>query len=309
MPDGRPFHRKRTGNVLAAVAAIPRRARRVLLVGLLVPMVGASLFLGVVRAEAADDVLHRDTVLGPGTARSSQDSRVVLWMQTDGNLVLYGDSGSGTVALWATGTQGTGNWAAMQTDGNFVVYSQDNTPLWNSGTGSDPGAFLKVQDDGKLVIYRRDLSVAWQSTQGNQDCALVKGPVGIESTALARNGVRVHRCLVDRVRALQDAASAAGMTLGGGGYRSADSQIALRKKHCGTSYHDIYIKRSSKCSPPTARPGRSMHERGLAVDFTVDGSLITDRSNRGFRWLAAHAAEYGLRNLPSEAWHWSTNGH
>ncbi|MGH9112319.1 MAG: hypothetical protein ACRDZN_08480 [Acidimicrobiales bacterium] len=27
-----------------------------------------------------------------------------------------------------------------------------------------------------------------------------------------------------------------------------------------------------------------------------------------YRWLAGRAASYGLYNLPSEAWHWSTNG-
>jgi D-alanyl-D-alanine carboxypeptidase len=51
-----------------------------------------------------------------------------------------------------------------------------------------------------------------------------------------------------------------------------------------------------------------MHERGLAVDFTLDGALIGTRSNRGYVWLAANAARFGLYNLPSEPWHWSTDG-
>ncbi|WNG61464.1 M15 family metallopeptidase [Archangium gephyra] len=28
----------------------------------------------------------------------------------------------------------------------------------------------------------------------------------------------------------------------------------------------------------------------------------------GFVWLKANAARYGFINLPSEPWHWSTNG-
>ena len=51
-----------------------------------------------------------------------------------------------------------------------------------------------------------------------------------------------------------------------------------------------------------------MHERGLAIDFTNGGRLITSRSNAAFRWLASNAARFGLYNLPEEPWHWSTNG-
>jgi hypothetical protein len=51
-----------------------------------------------------------------------------------------------------------------------------------------------------------------------------------------------------------------------------------------------------------------MHERGLAIDFVCNGSLITSRSSECFQWLAANAPSYGLQNLPSEPWHWSTNG-
>jgi len=50
-----------------------------------------------------------------------------------------------------------------------------------------------------------------------------------------------------------------------------------------------------------------MHERGLAIDFTSNGAIVTSRSP-AFRWLRAHAGSYGLRNLSGEPWHWSTNG-
>ncbi len=51
-----------------------------------------------------------------------------------------------------------------------------------------------------------------------------------------------------------------------------------------------------------------MHERGLALDIKSSGSLITSRSNPAYQWLAANASSYGFYNLPSEPWHWSTNG-
>jgi D-alanyl-D-alanine carboxypeptidase len=51
-----------------------------------------------------------------------------------------------------------------------------------------------------------------------------------------------------------------------------------------------------------------MHEQGLAIDLTCGGALIRSRDNPCFRWLDGHADAYGLRNLPSEPWHFSTSG-
>lgn len=122
------------------------------------------------------------------------------------------------------------------------------------------------------------------------------------------SGIWVHKSIAQNVRNLLNAATAAGLNLGGGGYRDPAAQIATRRANCGPTYYDIYEKPSNQCHPPTARPGRSMHERGLAIDFTSSGSLITSRSNPAFVWLRANAARFGLYNLPSEPWHWSTNG-
>ena len=104
------------------------------------------------------------------------------------------------------------------------------------------------------------------------------------------------------------AARGDGHVLAGSGYRDPDRQVALRRRHCGTSDHAIYQMPASQCSPPTARPGTSLHERGLAIDFTCDGTLIRSRTNPCYQWLAAHAPNFGLHNLPSEPWHWSTTG-
>jgi hypothetical protein len=51
-----------------------------------------------------------------------------------------------------------------------------------------------------------------------------------------------------------------------------------------------------------------MHELGLAIDFTCDGGGSVSQGTSCWDWLAANANSYGLYNLPSEAWHWSTNG-
>ena len=131
---------------------------------------------------------------------------------------------------------------------------------------------------------------------------------GVSGGLATVRGITVAASLAPQLAALLDAADADGMSFGGGGYRDPAAQIATRQANCGTSNYDIYEKPPSQCSPQTARPGSSMHEQGLAVDFTNNGSLITSRSSAGFRWLAANAGRFGLRNLPEEPWHWSTNG-
>jgi len=121
-------------------------------------------------------------------------------------------------------------------------------------------------------------------------------------------GITVNAAIAGQVEALLAAAEADGITFTGGGYRSSERQVELRRQHCGTSYYAVYEMPSSQCSPPTARPGRSMHERGLAIDFNCGGELVDSRSDPCFQWLDANAARFGLANLPSEPWHWSTNG-
>ena len=106
---------------------------------------------------------------------------------------------------------------------------------------------------------------------------------------------------------LLNAASAAGYTLGGSGYRDSSGQIALRRQNCGTSDYAIYQMPPEQCSPPTAIPGRSKHEQGLAVDFTIDGHTLRT-SDGAYRWMVANAASYGFVNLPGEPWHWSVGG-
>src|ERR671912_915535 len=121
--------------------------------------------------------------------------------------------------------------------------------------------------------------------------------------------ITVDSSLASNLSQLLDAASAAGLDMCGGGYRDPAEQIALREAHCGSSYYAIYEAPSSSCSPPTARPGTSNHEQGLAVDFTCNGGgAISSQSSPCFVWLDNNAANYGFYKLPSEPWHWSNDG-
>jgi LAS superfamily LD-carboxypeptidase LdcB len=121
-------------------------------------------------------------------------------------------------------------------------------------------------------------------------------------------GITVATSIAGQLDAMLGAAASAGITLGGSGYRDINRQIELRRAHCGTSYYAIYEMPAMLCTPPTAIPGLSMHEKGLAVDFTWNGRAITSRDSPAFQWLAANAGRYGFINLPSEPWHWSVSG-
>jgi peptidoglycan hydrolase CwlO-like protein len=135
-------------------------------------------------------------------------------------------------------------------------------------------------------------------------------PGGLATVSCPHGGsITVAGSIADNVQALLNAAARDGVSLcAASGWRSPQKQIELRREHCGSSNYAIYYMPASQCSPPTARPGTSMHERGLAIDFSCNGGGAIRHGNECWNWLAAHADEYGLYNLPSEPWHWSTSG-
>ena len=129
-----------------------------------------------------------------------------------------------------------------------------------------------------------------------------------EGNLVIVRGIKVDASIADALGRMIDAAAASGFNLGGNGYRSAAQQIAVRRSNCGSSDYAIWQMPASQCRPPAARPGTSMHERGLAIDFTCNGALISSYGSECFRWMKANAPGFGFRNRPGEAWHWSPNG-
>jgi hypothetical protein len=102
---------------------------------------------------------------------------------------------------------------------------------------------------------------------------------------------------------LLEAGRVSGVPLCGQGYRDIGVQIALRRQNCGPSDDQIWREPAAACRPPTAIPGTSRHEQGLAVDLTTPNPL-------GYFWLAANAPRFGLHPLAdgSEPWHISIDG-
>ncbi len=92
---------------------------------------------------------------------TSLDGRFQVWLQDDGNLVLYRRRDG--QALWATGTR-TGAHLDNQPDGSLVLYRSDGTVAWASGTPGNGPSTLWVQEDGNLVLYRdSDATPSWAS--------------------------------------------------------------------------------------------------------------------------------------------------
>ncbi|MEO6988174.1 MAG: D-alanyl-D-alanine carboxypeptidase family protein [Aquihabitans sp.] len=118
-------------------------------------------------------------------------------------------------------------------------------------------------------------------------------------------GIPVNAMVANQVTAMINAAAADGVSLRiGNSYRSVARQIELRRSNCGSSSYAIYDMPSGSCRPPTAKPGRSQHQLGLAIDF----ANCSSRGTACYQWLAGNASRFGYYNLPSEAWHWSTTG-
>jgi D-alanyl-D-alanine carboxypeptidase len=118
-------------------------------------------------------------------------------------------------------------------------------------------------------------------------------------------GITVNKVVAYPFQHMIDDAAKAGVKLSGGGFRTRDQQIALRTTN---GCPDVWTAPASSCRVPTAIPGRSLHELGLAIDLSTGGRTIGSRTSPAYKWLAANAGRYGFTNLPSEPWHWSITG-
>ena len=165
----------------------------------------------------------------------------------------------------------------------------------------------------------------------------VRGDEIINVSNSIGGNVGVHRCVQANIEQLfvDINRDLVGIDVSGYGWRSNDQQRALRRSNCGTwvkneatgeqeyvepTEDEIMNKSSRGCSPETARPGHSRHQRGVAIDFSVRGGgaicykkAVCDGQDPEshhsvFNWLKNNAARYGLEKLSSEAWHWSIDG-
>ena len=85
--------------------------------------------------------------------------------------------------------------------------------------------------------------------------------------------------------------------------RAREEGVALRVTSGYRSRREqrwLYERYRKGLGPKAARPGRSNHQRGLAVDLVVGG--VTSFT---YEWLTSHACRFGFRRtVASEPWHW-----
>lgn len=177
--------------------------------------------------------------------------------------------------------------------------------------------------EGELAAFLSGLQAEVQAEAARERAALLASqaqssrgygvdkhpPGGVTSVPCPAGGsIDIAGDIAGAVGRLLNDAAADGITMCGNGYRDPAEQIAVRRQNCGSSNYAIYEAPASSCSPPTAQPGRSMHEQALAIDFTCGGGGAVSTGDECHDWLEANAADYGLYQLPSESWHWSVNG-
>ena len=145
------------------------------------------------------------------------------------------------------------------------------------------------------------LEEAIPSDTGTPPGITARCQAGIQKTT-----INMFACgdILQNINNMLGATRSAGLNITGGGYRTVEEQRQLRIKNCKGDFTNP----SAQCNPPTALPGQSNHNNGKAFDLKCDGVFIQTRDNKCFLWLQTNAITYGLRNLSSEPWHWSTDG-
>ena len=165
-------------------------------------------------------------------------------------------------------------------------------------TSSDNGGTSDVNDQPLEGALGKCESVAVTRPNSGKP----KNDIEVQVVPGTSIDIRAEYCT--NVDNMVKAAAADGVKLDGNAFRSYDEQVDLRRRNCGSSNYAIIERPPGECSPPTARPGTSNHEGGVAIDFKG----CSTRQTSCYKWLAGNAAKYGFKNYPKEAWHWSING-
>lgn len=246
-------------------------------------------------------------------AKHSKVSNATLEMQSDGNLVLYN---SGHTALWATNKFGpTGSYLEGQNDGNFVVYTPARVALWSTRGDTTPDVGGVVNNGGIVGDVYADSS--------NVPCASPTVDVGVRDGYASNKLVRIRLCALPNLTSTSEES-----TPGSKYYISGANGRALVNSRVSGAWYNLVASAKSTGAPnmaaassyrtmahqtelynaphkdPVATPGYSNHQMGLAIDF----DFWKNTGSPTYTWLTNNASRYGIKQLPSEVWHWSPNG-
>lgn len=175
-----------------------------------------------------------------------------------------------------------------------------NAQFAGAGGPPPPGGVVGDGDGGPIPNYPGMSFV----DNGDGTYTYHHAASGVNIILTGYKGMWISTEYLAKWKPLDEAANADNVNfIGSSCWRPTERQVELRRENCGTSNEAIYNMPSGSCSPPTARPGRSQHELGNAVDVSD-----CDRGSARWNWLNANAGRFDVHQLPSESWHWSTNG-
>ena len=130
--------------------------------------------------------------------------------------------------------------------------------------------------------------------------------VGTATEFVTINGKRVIKEVAGYVQAMISAADDGTHSLSSpasikitvsDGFRTWDEQQEYWNK---SPTNPAAVSQGNATGNPAARPGRSNHQNGIAIDFNVSA-----QDGRVFEWLVKNAWRYGfIRTVTSERWHW-----
>ena len=161
---------------------------------------------------------------------------------------------------------------------NGASSSAASTPSFNGGAGTS----------GNVAGASKGATLAAGTNSGGGSGSVSE--VGPKTGQLVDvPGGKVDASIADNVKKMLNDAKKEGVDLQiSSSYRSREEQERL---------YQAYLNGTGNLA---AKPGSSNHESGLAIDFK--------NTSGAYDWLKKNAGRYGLKNLPSEPWHYSTNG-
>ncbi len=158
----------------------------------------------------------------------------------------------------------------------------------------------------------------------NIACAPGTKNLGIQDGYTGGNPVKIRICAVSNFPSSSDEST------GGYGVSGANGKAVVNSRVSGIIYNMVNEAKAdgvtlsatsafrtmahqrSLCpcdGVSVAKPGYSNHQMGLAIDFA--GLPFTPGPIPGnifWEWLSKNAANFGYKNYPREAWHWSPTG-
>lgn len=126
-----------------------------------------SLLLATTAQAQVTDTLLANQSMAPNQYLQSQNGSHRMYLQGDGNLVVYRQS-DGT-PLWASNTRNQGGTRlTMQGDGNLVLYTSTNTPVWASNSVGTGGNRAVMRNDGIFAVYNAANLAVWSTEVGTK---------------------------------------------------------------------------------------------------------------------------------------------